>query len=597
MDHLGFQSVPEKLEFILGNSWITPADVQRDFQWSESHVGALLADLIGHMERLERGDPGHPAADMGSAYFMGMIIVHGADHRYKVFDGLQRLTTLTILICILRDRIEDEALKARLNACVNDPSGKPRLRLRGQTYLEDRIQPPGSSLKLASGLATGERAALRTAQSYLRDALSGHEEAFLRRMALMLLEQVVLLQLRVRSEAVANTIFRTLNMRGLRLEEADLVKARLAEFASNDAEGDGLVAQWQEIRETLTSRSLKRDDEDGDDADRNAHYDRYRGFQGFVLALEMMELHEANGRRLQATAPERIDRYVDWLKARHSTGGSLEGYLGFVQKCAENWNALNQGALGGGDSPFAPLLPVRAVRWTEWKPLVLRIMGVSAGMGRAGPAWRTAHFDAIHRACLGMALAGFDADKRALVFANAIAELKDGARPERLESLAMRWQDVQRIHDALTAPLSDHRLRRSVMLWAEYILAGEGRRFLQRVTVEHVLPTSTDLAPEWVAAFPDWRQRRAMMHLLGNLAIVPGNLNLQMGDDSFAAKRAAMLQQSEALEGYRLAAWVAEQEEWKPMQIQRRTQSLAERLWRELRVSEQSYSAYSGVRD
>lgn len=597
MDHLGFQSVPEKLEFILGNSWITPADVQRDFQWTETHVGALLSDLIGHIERVDAGDPGHPAAAMGSTYFMGMIIVHGEDHRYRVFDGLQRLTTLTILIAILRDMIDDKVLAGRLNACVNDPSGNPRLKLRGQSYLARRIQPPGNALKLEPGLATGERGALRAAQAYLRDALSGHEEPFLRRLAITLLEQVVLLQLRVRSEAVANTIFRTLNMRGLRLEEADLVKARLAEFASDETEADALISQWQTIRETLTSRSLRRDDEEGEESERSEHSDRYRGFQGFVLALEMMELHEPNGRRLHPSAPERIDRYVDWLKARHATGGSLEGYLRFVQKCAENWNVLNQGALGGAESPFAALLPVRSVRWTEWKPLVLRLMGVSAGMGRSGPDWRAAHFDALHRACIAMVLAGFASEKRALVFANAIGELDGGARPERLDALRMRGHDVQRIHDALTAPLTDHRVRRSVMLWAEYMLAGEARRFLHRVTVEHVLPTSTDLAPEWLEAFPDWRQRRALMHLLGNLAIVPGQLNLQMGDSSFASKREAMQCHAEALEGYQLAAWVQAREEWTPQQIRQRTQSLAERLWRELDVSTQSYSAYSGERD
>lgn len=590
-----FQAIPEKLEFVFSNSWMSPADVQRDFQWSEIQVGDLLADLIAHYHRINAPRQNDPAADMGDDYFMGVLIVHGEAQRFRVFDGLQRLTTLTILICILRDLIKDDLLSARLNACVVDRKGAPRLALSGQPYLQTQIQPPGRALNLAPGVATGQRASLRAAQKLLRDGLSGYKQPFLEGLASVVLDHVVLLQLRVQSEAVANIIFKTLNMRGLKLEEADLIKSRLAEFASTDAEAADLLARWQTIRQALNSKSQLRTDGEPEDS---AHFDRYRGFQGFVLALEMMERMDPPWRQRRPSPAARVDAYVDWLKERYTNASGLTGYFAFLKRCADNWNLLNQPGLGGITSPFHPLLPIRAVRWTEWKPLVLRIMGLSVTMKTAGPAWRDGLFDQIHRAAIAMQLADFNADKRALVFAKALRELCDvDAPPTKLHALDMHPADVKRIHDALTAPFTDHTIRRSLVLWTEYIMAGDERRYMHRVSVEHVLPVSTTPPQDWLDAFPDWQQRRALVHLLGNLAIIPQDLNPELGDAGFTEKLAHISAHSGDLSGFQLLSWVRGQEEWTPAEIEARTKALATRIWDELAISPQGYDTYSEDRD
>ncbi|MEM9740599.1 MAG: DUF262 domain-containing protein [Pseudomonadota bacterium] len=585
MREFGFRSNTDPVEFVLQNSWIEPADVQRDFQWGEREVSELWEDI----RRFALGEE----IDTAEVYFLGMIIVHGGEARYSIYDGLQRITTLTILASLLRDGVSDEALQRRLGACVLDPRGNPRLRLLGHQYLMEYIQPPGQAMRLRGGRLSGQAEALRRAQSLLRDeirALSAEER---NRVASVLLERVVLLRLLVDSRPMANRVFQTINMRGLRLEDADLIKSRLSEFPGAPQDVQGLLDQWQSIRQALTAKSQVRVGQ----SEESYKFDRYGGFQGFVLALEMMERATADTRARPLEAVERLNAYVEWMKARHGSATGLSGYFKFVYRCAENWNLLNQPAMGGTNSPFRPLLPIRAVWWTEWKPLVLRVMGLSSQMDRsAGPIWRRRMFDQIHRAAMAMELSNFSPQKRHLVFAKALHELIDGGAPERLDALKMRDQDVVRIHRTLSLPLANYHRRRALILWIEYVMSAPDFRFLGGASVEHILPQSTMLPEAWLHAFPDSQAREQMLNLLGNLILLPKDINFAISDDSFREKRDFINAREADLNGYHLVNRVRVSDSWTPGHIRTRTEEIASWVWDALHISDLSYGAYSAQR-
>ena len=368
------QPISDTLEFVLGNSWMEPADIQRDYQWTTDQVSELLDDLITFAV-----PPDGEAEE--TAYFVGVIIVHGMNQRFRIYDGLQRLTTLTILICLLRDMIQDEELKARLQGCIYDGNGRARLKLVGHQYLATHIQPNGKSLSLASGRLTGQAEVLRAAQKHMRDQLRALTPRTLYFLAWTVLERVLILRLSVATPAMATRIFRTINMRGLKLEDADLIKSRLAEFPGDADEVETLLTAWQDVRQALTARSQARVDQ----VEESYRYDRYGGFQGFVLALEMMERFTPDTPQQKLGTVERLNAYVDLLKQRHGTAKGLTGYFRFLHKCAANWNAMHQPAMGGQSSPYNPLMPIRAIWWTEWKPLALRVMARASQMDTAGP--------------------------------------------------------------------------------------------------------------------------------------------------------------------------------------------------------------------
>ena len=76
---------------------------QRPYAWTTEQATELLDDLLTAM-----GNDGE--MEEVSPYFLGSIVLIKDAHRAlaQVVDGQQRLTTLTILFCALRELSEDD---------------------------------------------------------------------------------------------------------------------------------------------------------------------------------------------------------------------------------------------------------------------------------------------------------------------------------------------------------------------------------------------------------------------------------------------------------------------------------------------------------
>ena len=75
---------------------------QRPYAWTTEEVDELLDDLIDAMDR-----------DSESPYFLGNVVLikSDGDATSEVVDGQQRLTTLTMLLCVLRDIADAQELR------------------------------------------------------------------------------------------------------------------------------------------------------------------------------------------------------------------------------------------------------------------------------------------------------------------------------------------------------------------------------------------------------------------------------------------------------------------------------------------------------
>ena len=67
-------------------------DYQRPYSWEDEQIEQLWDDIYSAME-------------LGNeSYFLGpMILIRAPGGYFEVVDGQQRLTTLTILFCVIRD--------------------------------------------------------------------------------------------------------------------------------------------------------------------------------------------------------------------------------------------------------------------------------------------------------------------------------------------------------------------------------------------------------------------------------------------------------------------------------------------------------------
>lgn len=149
----------------LFQSFYAVPDYQREYVWDTDQVEQLLKDV-----REEMGDG--PAQD-APEYFIGSIVVcPGRDGVLDLIDGQQRMTTLYITLCAIRDRFAE--LRAQPSSVLNsqiadaavDVSGEERRRYRLDLQYEDsgdalvrladgkRIETPSTQLNRA-GFAGG----------------------------------------------------------------------------------------------------------------------------------------------------------------------------------------------------------------------------------------------------------------------------------------------------------------------------------------------------------------------------------------------------------------------------------------------------------
>jgi len=120
------------------DSYYQIPDYQRSYSWGDEEVEQLWDDIYSAMES---GD---------ESYFLGaMILIKTKDGYFEVVDGQQRLTTLTILFCVIRDLYGDKLKKLDrdliLISSIQDAikslvKGKYRLKLITQLHYQNEFE-------------------------------------------------------------------------------------------------------------------------------------------------------------------------------------------------------------------------------------------------------------------------------------------------------------------------------------------------------------------------------------------------------------------------------------------------------------------------
>lgn len=89
--------------------YIVP-DYQREYVWTDKEIQQLLDDINDEID-----------AGSSHEYFIGTILVSPTDEksRHEVIDGQQRLTTLFLLLCALRNRFQNEPQEQTINSLIS----------------------------------------------------------------------------------------------------------------------------------------------------------------------------------------------------------------------------------------------------------------------------------------------------------------------------------------------------------------------------------------------------------------------------------------------------------------------------------------------
>ncbi|UOP04802.1 DUF262 domain-containing protein [Conchiformibius kuhniae] len=230
-------------------------EYQRPYSWEKEQVEQLWFDLAEAYAN-HRDDPEHDAN-----YFLGSVVLVEKAHGYDVVDGQQRLTTLTILFCVLRDLQHNILGQIKINQIKNSIEdlieGKKRLKLMTQannqalfeTSVIDGIDFSAKKKHL------DDNRFLQTAfyfKNLITDAQNPDSENHINDFSGFvdyIFERTTLIRIVCSDENFAIKLFTVLNDRGLDLTSADIVKAHLMQRLPEARRG-AFVEVWKRI-ETL----------------------------------------------------------------------------------------------------------------------------------------------------------------------------------------------------------------------------------------------------------------------------------------------------------------------------------------------------------
>lgn len=233
---------------------------QREYAWEiDPHVTKLLSDFAR-------------AIDGEGPYFLGTIVtIPQGDGELEVVDGQQRLATTALLLAAIRDYLKAHGAQDVADSVDTDflwvfhrerRERIPRLTLNvDDNNMFERIVTGGDVGEPTRSSHERMLAATREAHRQVQRIVSALDERdhadLLNRWIAFIQYRAVVVLLRVPAERDAYRMFETLNDRGLRTSQADLVKNYL--FGRAGARLPEVQARWSYMRGALESAS---DDED-----------------------------------------------------------------------------------------------------------------------------------------------------------------------------------------------------------------------------------------------------------------------------------------------------------------------------------------------
>ena len=272
---------------------------QREYKWHEKQIRELVDDLSDKF--LEEYQPSHVRSKVADYphYFLGSIIISKKDSIGYIVDGQQRLTSLTLLLVLLRNLQKEHAEKVNVDELIfSERYGQKSFNL----HVDERTPAMDALYEGLPFDVTDRPESVQNLVQRYRD-LEGYFPEELRDAALpyfidWLLENVHLVEITAYSDDDAYTIFETMNDRGLSLSPTDMLKGYL-------------LANIDEAKRTAANTRWRVRIRELNDAGKEVESDCFKAWLRSQYAIKIRE-------RKKGARPEDFDRigteFHRWLR-------------------------------------------------------------------------------------------------------------------------------------------------------------------------------------------------------------------------------------------------------------------------------------------
>lgn len=517
-------------------------EYQRPYTWGVEHAVQLLVDL---QEALER--------DLDEPYFLGSIVLvkDAQSPRAEVIDGQQRLVTLTLLLAVLRDIVEDPGLCKDIHERVEKPAvkwegklAKPRLTLRRRDidFFYQYVQKSDATedvVQLSNNVAVTEaQQAIRDNVKALREQLFDWSGGDLVNLYKMLRDRTMLVVVSTPDLNSAYRIFNVMNARGLPLLPSDIFKSQVIGEISESSRRE-YADRWENLEQELGR-------EEFGTLFSYIYAILSRGYATRNLLSEFPEqiLSKWQG---EAFIDKVLEPYV-WadmrLRAQDFHGGPP-------------WESVNHW-----------LKWLNQLKNNDWCPVALWALKEHGD----DPKFLNAFFEKLERLAASMLVRRLSRNGRLTRYMALLKQLiaGHGLRSTEFELSEDEKKATREQLDSEIYSSSSTALPKYVLLRLDSILADDpGVSYDHKtISIEHVLPQNPKEGSQWLEWFSD-DDRGWWTHRLGNLVLLNKKKNSQARNYDFDHKKKSYFLKN-GVSVFALTTGVLQETKWTPNVVMRR---------------------------
>lgn len=506
--------------------WYKIPSYQRPYVWDTEQVTALLEDTYSAYQS-------RPTSE----YFLGSMVLkinyiketNLSYDEHEILDGQQRLTTLFLIMAVIRDLSVNPVIKdvckkfifQEENPFTNLPA---RLRIifdirdKVKTFVDKHIKPDDSTAdnKIFQDLVDdkNEDVSIRhmaNALLTIKNFLKGLEQADFENYFAFLNKKVLLIYVATEDLSNAFQLFTVLNDRGVRLRNSDILKSMNLSYVNDEKQQNKYAVQWEDmenylgddfdkflsyVRTTLVKRKadmiLIKEFEENIYSDKKSLLKK--GSATFDYINEMFEIYQKVFDLKDINGDYTAVNYLTLMRAGFNADywitAVMSLYQKFIQNTKSNINRL---------ADFLKLLDKKFS--ADW------ICAVS-------PTNRIENVNAILK----------EIDKK-----NSIDDLFSS------NVFEINYADLERL---LNLDIYQRRYAKYLMLKLNLLYQDESSmlQIPSTITIEHILPQNPSSTSQWSKDFSN-ADRDEWTDKLGNLILISRRKNSSFGNRDFNEKR------------------------------------------------------------
>lgn len=532
---------------------------QRPYAWTTEQARELFEDLLGFMRA------GDPNLEQITPYFLGSIVLIKTEEspQSQVVDGQQRLTTLTLLMSAIRANVSQDAA-SEITQVLYEKGSQIRgtqdrfrlsLRTRDLEFFQTYIQLEGGFAKLITlGEQDSDSRQNLVNNGRLFDervkALTDEERV---RLAQFIVTRCFIVIVATPDQDSAYRIFSVLNSRGLDLAPTDILKAELV-GAIDVQKRDAYTKKWEDLEEDL-------------------------GRDSFVDLFSHIRMIYRKSKP-QGTV---LKEFRDHVTKQHAPTDLINTILLPMGAVYEEITDAAYSSTELAELVNESLKWLNRLEFNDWVPPALAF----AVRRRGEPTAMRTFFANLERLAYWMLVTKVGINGRIERFSALTKEIEANAALDApTSSLQLTPTEQYGMYRVLSGSLYDSlsaRARTVLLLRLDSLVSGGGASYdYDTITVEHVLPQNPQEKSKWLEWFPEVAERLAIVHTLGNLALLTRKKNSSASNYEFDRKKAAYFARG-GVSPFVLTTQVLGHTEWTPQIVASRQADLLKTLethWR-----------------